>query len=247
MKYATLLAFTLLGLLGSAFAQNGLKPLRAGIVGLDTSHVPAFTKLFNKGETEGELAGIKVTTGYTGGTDMPASATRKEKFTQQLREMGVEIVDSDPEAARKGRCHPAGERRWPHSSPRSAGDLQSGQTGLHRQTARWNARRGHRHRGTGEEAQRAVFQQFVLALWRGDGRSQRRMRTSATCSARQTWGPCSYQEGTPDFFFYGIHGVEALYTLMGTGCETVSRVKAAIMMWPPVCGKMAASARIAAL
>ncbi|HCN30999.1 MAG TPA: dehydrogenase, partial [Verrucomicrobiales bacterium] len=23
----------------------------------------------------------------------------------------------------------------------------------------------------------------------------------------QTWGPCSYQEGTPDFFFYGIHGV----------------------------------------
>jgi hypothetical protein len=74
-----------------AFA-HGLKPLRAGIVGLDTSHVPAFTKLFNKGETEGELAGIKVTTGYTGGTDMPASATRKEKFTQQLREMGVEIV-----------------------------------------------------------------------------------------------------------------------------------------------------------
>jgi len=41
-----------------------------------------------------------------------------------------------------------------------------------------------------------------------------------------TWGPCSYQEGTPDLFFYGIHGVEALYTLMGTGCETVSRVQA---------------------
>jgi predicted dehydrogenase len=101
MKYATLLAFTLLGLLGSAFAQNGLKPLRAGIVGLDTSHVPAFTKLFNKGETEGELAGIKVTTGYTGGTDMPASATRKEKFTQQLRDMGVEIVDSIPKLLEK--------------------------------------------------------------------------------------------------------------------------------------------------
>lgn len=33
----------------TAFAQNDLKPLRAGIVGLDTSHVPAFTKLFNKG------------------------------------------------------------------------------------------------------------------------------------------------------------------------------------------------------
>src|SRR5262249_42443598 len=40
------------------------------------------------------------------------------------------------------------------------------------------------------------------------------------------WGPCSYQEGTPDLFFYGIHGVEALFTLMGTGCEKVSRVQA---------------------
>lgn len=27
-------------------------------------------------------------------------------------------------------------------------------------------------------------------------------------------------------FFYGIHGIEALFTLMGTGCQTVSRVQA---------------------
>jgi hypothetical protein len=85
----------------TAFAQNDLKPLRAGIIGLDTSHVPAFTKLFNKGETTGELAGIKVTTGYTGGTDMPASRDRKEKFTQQLRDMGVEIVPTIPELLAK--------------------------------------------------------------------------------------------------------------------------------------------------
>jgi hypothetical protein len=38
-----------------------------------------------------------------------------------------------------------------------------------------------------------------------------------------TWGPCSYSTGTPDLFFYGIHGVEPLFTLMGTGCVTVSR------------------------
>lgn len=38
---------------GAAAAQDGLRQLRAGIVGLDTSHVPAFTKLINKGEPEG--------------------------------------------------------------------------------------------------------------------------------------------------------------------------------------------------
>ena len=40
-----------------------------------------------------------------------------------------------------------------------------------------------------------------------------------------TWGPCSYQAGTPDMFFYGVHGIEALFTLMGRGCETVARTK----------------------
>ena len=40
----------------------------------------------------------------------------------------------------------------------------------------------------------------------------------------ETWGPCSYSTGTPDMFFYGIHGIEPLFVLMGTGCETVSRV-----------------------
>ncbi len=40
-----------------------------------------------------------------------------------------------------------------------------------------------------------------------------------------TWGPCSYSTGTPDMFFYGIHGIEPLFVLMGRGCETVSRVQ----------------------
>ncbi len=27
----------------------------------------------------------------------------------------------------------------------------------------------------------------------------------------------------PDFYWYGVHPAEALYTMMGTGCETVTR------------------------
>src|ERR1051325_11009750 len=83
-----------------AFSMNASAadstPLRAGMIGLDTSHVPAFAKLFNNARTTGELAGIRIVAGYPGGTDIPASRDRVKGFTEQLRGMGIEIVETIP-------------------------------------------------------------------------------------------------------------------------------------------------------
>ena len=222
MKYTPLFAALLLAMTVSG--QDAPKALRAGIVGLDTSHVPAFTKLFNKGETEGELAGIKVTTGYTGGTDMPASKDRKEKFTQQLREMGVEIVPTIPELLAKV----------------DVVLLESVDGRIHLQEAREIFKAGKPVfidkpvAGTLAEAI-AIFElakKSNVKVW-----SSSSSRFGADLIAMKnnpeigdilsvtTWGPCSYQSGTPDLFFYAIHGIESLFALMGTGCETVSRSK----------------------
>jgi predicted dehydrogenase len=40
-------------------------------------------------------------------------------------------------------------------------------------------------------------------------------------------GPLAYEPTHPDFFWYGIHCVEALYTVLGTGCTQVVRTQAA--------------------
>ena len=41
----------------------------------------------------------------------------------------------------------------------------------------------------------------------------------------ETHSPCSLEPHHPDLFWYGIHGVESLFTVMGPGCLSVQRGK----------------------
>src|SRR5262249_55777685 len=71
-------------------------PLRAGIIGLDPSHVVAFTALLNGPKAEGALKGVRVVAAYPGGSpDLPASRDRVAGYTKTLRDKyHVEIVGS---------------------------------------------------------------------------------------------------------------------------------------------------------
>jgi predicted dehydrogenase len=73
-----------------------MKELKIGLAGLDTSHVVAFAKSFNKPEDPEHVAGGRVVVAYPGGSkDFELSYSRVGKFTEQLRnEFGVRIVDS---------------------------------------------------------------------------------------------------------------------------------------------------------
>ena len=227
MKHVLPLAALLLSLAGSAFSQETLKPLRAGIIGLDTSHVPAFTKLFNNPKADGDLAGIKVVAGYPGGTDMPASKDRVAKFTEQVRGMGVEIVDSIATLLEKvdvvliesvdGRIHLKEAREVFQSGKLVYIDKPIAGT-LPETIALFELAKKHHVKTWSSSSSR--FGADLLAL---KGNEEIGDILGVT-----PWGPCSYQSGTPDLFFYAIHGIESLFTLMGTGCETVSRSKGPI-------------------
>ena len=53
-----------------------------------------------------------------------------------------------------------------------------------------------------------------------EARSGKTFGKVRTCTA---WGPMTIEPHHPDLFWYGIHGVEALYAIMGPGCESVVR------------------------
>jgi len=198
-------------------------PIRAGMIGLDTSHVPAFAKIFNNPNATGDLAGIRVVAGYPGGTDIPASRDRVKGFTEGLRTNGVEIVDTIPKLLEKvdvvliesvdGRIHlqeaiPVIKAGKPLFIDKPAAGSLADTIAIYELAKKYNvpcfSSSSLRFGGIQELAKNEKLGAIVGAI---------------------TWGSCSYQEGTPDMFFYGIHGIEPLYALMGTGCETVTRVQ----------------------
>jgi predicted dehydrogenase len=198
--------------------------IRAGMIGLDTSHVPAFTRIFNNSKDNADLAGIRIVVGYPGGTDIPASKDRVGKFTDQVRGMGLEIVDSIPRLLEKvdvvliesvdGRIHldeavpviKAGKPLWIDKPV--AGSLADAIV-IYELAKK---------RGV------PVFSSSSLRFNPGLKAVLNDEKVGPVAGAA-TWGSCSYSLGTPDMFFYGIHGIEPLFVLMGTGCETVSRVQ----------------------
>jgi len=212
--------------LASAQADDKeLKPLRAGIIGLDTSHVPAFTKIFNDPEAEGDVKGIRVVVGYPGGTDYGPSASRVEKFTQGMRDAGVEIVDTIPELLAKvdvvllesvdARIHleeaiPVIKAGKPVFIDKPIASSLADAIVIF------------------ELAKKHNVPLFSSSSLRFGDEVMAALQDSAGLGeivGAQTWGPCDYQDGTPDLCFYGIHGVEALFTLMGSGVQTVSRTQ----------------------
>ncbi|MBP5319363.1 MAG: Gfo/Idh/MocA family oxidoreductase, partial [Kiritimatiellae bacterium] len=66
-----------------------------GVVGLDTSHAIAFTKMLNVTRDDPAFEGFRVTVAYTyGSLDIVSSTNRYPAYTAQMREMGVEILPS---------------------------------------------------------------------------------------------------------------------------------------------------------
>src|SRR5262245_56392586 len=77
--------------------------IKIGMIGLDTSHVTAFTKLLNDKSDPNYVPGARVVAAFKGGSpDVESSRTRIDRFTAELKDKwGVEIVDSIEELCKK--------------------------------------------------------------------------------------------------------------------------------------------------
>ena len=92
----SLLVFTAALAMSIASSSLAAEPqLKIGIIGLDTSHVVAFTKALNDPKAAEDLTGCKVVAAYPKGSpDIESSTSRVPGYIDELKKLDVEIVDS---------------------------------------------------------------------------------------------------------------------------------------------------------
>lgn len=215
-----------IGLTKSVFSSSSLnaaKDKRIGIIGLDGSHATSFTKVINAPDARPEYLGYRVVAAYPKGShDIESSVSRVPRYTKEMKEMGIEIVGSIEELLEKvdavfmvtndGRRHleqalivfAAGKRMF-IDKPMAA-SLKDGVDIF------------------------AAAEHFDVPVYSSSNARFARIHQEIVNGrigkviGADVYGPSPIEKTHPTLFWYGIHGVEALCTVMGTGCESVVRV-----------------------
>ena len=199
-------------------------PLRVGIIGCDTSHVIGFTKEINDPASDGYRAKVQITVAYPGGSeDIPKSHDRVEGFTEELRGMSVKIVPSIEELLTQvdavmlhsidGRVHV--DQLRPVFAAKKNVFIDKPLASNLAEVVTINR--------LALEAGVPWFSSSTLR-YTPDVAPITRDKKVGQVLGCSTYSPCKLEPHHSDLFWYGIHGVELLYALMGPGCETVSRV-----------------------
>jgi hypothetical protein len=195
--------------------------LRLGIIGTDTSHVTAFTKILNDTSSPEHIPGARVVAAFKGGSkDLPDSYKRVDKFAEELAaRWHIEFVPDIPSLCPKvdgvmiesvdGRQHleqvkqalACGKPLWIDKP--LASSLQDA-----REIARL--------------AKASGVPWFSASALRY-GKEVESMKF-ADASGAVAWGAGPLGTDQLDLAYYAIHVVELIYAVLGAGCEEVTRV-----------------------
>ncbi|MCC7300675.1 MAG: Gfo/Idh/MocA family oxidoreductase [Verrucomicrobia bacterium] len=192
--------------------------LKLGMVGLDTSHCQAFIQLLNQADNQFHIPGCKIVKAFPGGSEaFSLSKNRVAQFTEEVRAMGVEIVD-----------------RLEDLAGLDGYFLESVDGNQHLEQFKVLAKFG-----------KPVFIDKPLACSHAEAKAIAKlakennvpiMTASAiryakgidglieadeTVEACEAFGPMALLEDYRDYFWYGIHSADVLFSLMGKGCVSV--------------------------
>jgi len=196
---------------------------KIGIIGLDTSHSVAFTKELNNPKADNQYLGYRVVAAYPyGSKEILSSSERIPGYTDTVRNEGAEIVASIEELLEMV----------------DVVLLETNDGRLHLSQARLVIKSGKPlfvDKPITSSLAEALLLYEMAAKFEVPIFSSSSLRYIAgmdevlsgeigNITGAETYSPAKLEKTHPDLFWYGIHGVETLYTAMGTGCQSVVRV-----------------------
>lgn len=215
-----------LGIAGKTLQANSLlssTQLTGGIIGLDTSHSVAFTKALNDPNAGPEFYGLKIVAAYPkGSNEIKSSVDRIPGYTEDVRKLGVEIVNSLEKLIEKvdvvfletndGRLHleqaipvlKAGKKMF-IDKPVAASLTDA--IAIFAAADFYNV---------------PVFSSSSLRYI--SGAKEINDGLIGKVLGADIFSPATLEKTHPDLFWYGVHGVETLFTVMGSGCRSVTRI-----------------------
>lgn len=197
---------------------------RVGIIGLDTSHSVAFTRSLNTNPEK--WRGYKVVSAYPYGTKtIPSATDRIPKYIEEIKEFGVKIANTIQELLKQvdvvlletndGRLHlKQAEEVFKSKKPlfidKPLAASYADAAEIYKLSKQYST---------------PFFSSSSLRYIHG--MEEIRNGDYGKVLGADVFTPAVLDPSHPDFFWYGIHGVEMLFAAMGTGCKSISRVHTA--------------------
>ncbi len=190
---------------------------RVGIIGLDTSHSVAFTKSLNTPGAGSKYNGYTVVAAYPyGSRDILSSTERIPGYIEEVKKLGVEISSSIKDLLKKV----------------DVVLLETNDGRLHLEQAMEVFKAGKPVAATladailifkaAEKYKVPVFSSSSLRF--STGAQEIAKGKVGKVLGADAYSPSKYEKTHTELFWYGIHGVETLFTVMGTGCKSVVQV-----------------------
>jgi predicted dehydrogenase len=189
--------------------------------------VPAFTEAMNNPKAKAHVEGAKVVAAFRGGSpDIPSSANRLDEYSNKLKDQyGVKFYDTIEELCRNvdAVCIESLDGRPKLEQIKPV--LKAGKPVYLDKPMAASLRDVIEIFRLAKEAKVPVFSSSSLRF--ASNSVVVRNGLIGKVNYAETYCPCELEPHHPDLFWYGVHGTEALFTVMGTGCETVQRGKTA--------------------
>lgn len=203
-----------------------MSKIKLGIIGLDTSHVTAFTELLHNPHHKYHVPGGEVVVAFPGGSpDFALSSSRVEGFTSTLRnQYGVHICDDIKEVAEQvdavllesvdGRVHLEQFRAIvPFHKP----VFIDKPFALNSTDAAEMIRLARQYETPVMSCSALRYSEALTSALNADTPTD-----AGSVVGCDTSGPMAIEPTQPGLFWYGIHSVEVLFAVLGKDCVSVS-------------------------